>query len=556
MNKSLSREAGQSGGAEGSGDGRLPGGAELSGEAVLRREALLDQVGRTDAFDVVVIGGGASGLGIALEAVLRGYRTLLMEQADFSKGTSSRSTKLVHGGVRYLEQGDIGMVRKANIERGLLSRNAPHLVKNQTFLIPLYGYWDRLKYVAGLKFYDWIAGKWSLGPSLFVSRKKTLEYLPGIKAKGLIGGVMYHDGQFDDSRLAINLMQSIQERGGIAINYIRVKGLLKEEGQIAGVIAEDIESGQSYRVRSRVVINATGVFADGILKMDDAGSPKSICVSQGVHLVLDRKFYPSDHALMIPHTSDGRVLFAIPWHNKVVVGTTDTPVEQATLEPKALEKEINFILGTAGQYLTLQPQRSDVLSVFAGLRPLAAPKEGGRKTKEISRSHKILVSRSHLFSIIGGKWTTYRKMGEEMIDRVEKELGWSPTPSVSDSFPVHGFVRQLADGNPFDFYGSDAVYLKEAADKDVDGWIDRSIGLHRAQVIWAIRKELARSVEDVLARRTRVLFTDARRAMEVAPAVAAVMAGELGQDATWQKRQIADFVRVAYNYLLEPNRPE
>jgi len=530
----------------------------LSGEVVLQRENLLDQMKDVAVFDVVVIGGGASGLGIALEAVLRGYRTLLVEQADFAKGTSSRSTKLVHGGVRYLEQGDIRMVRKANIERGLLSRNAPHLVKNQTFLIPLYSYWDRLKYVAGLKFYDWIAGKWSLGPSLFVSRKKTLEYLPGIKTKGLIGGVLYHDGQFDDSRLAINLMQSIQEGGGIAINYIKVKELLKEDGKIAGVVAEDTESRQSYRVRSKAVINATGVFADGILKMDDAGSPKSICVSQGVHLVLDRKFYSSDHALMIPHTSDGRVLFAIPWHDKVVVGTTDTPVEQASLEPKALEKEIDFILGTASQYLTLQPRRPDVLSVFAGLRPLAAPKEGGQKTKEISRSHKILVSRSHLFSIIGGKWTTYRKMGEDMIDRVEKELGWPATPSVSASFSIHGYIQSAREGDPFGFYGSDAVYLKEAAyaNDTAGGWIDRSIGLHRVQVIWAIRKELARSVEDVLARRTRVLFTDARRAMEVAPAVAGIMAGEMGKDAAWQKRQVEDFVRVAYNYLLEPNRPE
>jgi glycerol-3-phosphate dehydrogenase len=358
-------------------------------------------------WDVLVIGGGATGLGIALDAVARGYKTVLLEGADFAKGTSSRSTKLVHGGVRYLAQGDIRLVREASIERGLLCRNAPHLVKNQTFIIPLYTYWDRAKYTIGLKLYDWISGKLTLGSSVFISKKKTLDALPGVNTKGLLGGVLYHDGQFDDSRLAINLVQSIIEAGGCAINYTKVCGLLKNpDGKIEGAVVKDTESGASYNVKAKAVINATGVFVDDILRMDNSAAPKSICVSQGVHLVLEKKFYPSSHALMIPQTSDGRVLFAVPWHGKVVLGTTDTPVDKASLEPQALEKEINFILETASAYLTQKPTRSDVLSVFAGLRPLAAPTQG-EPTKEISRATRSLFQRPTClrFLVVNGPLT-------------------------------------------------------------------------------------------------------------------------------------------------------
>ncbi|HUM65189.1 MAG TPA: glycerol-3-phosphate dehydrogenase/oxidase [Chitinophagaceae bacterium] len=391
-------------------------------------------------WDIIVIGGGATGLGIALDATVRGYKTLLVEQADFAKGTSSRSTKLVHGGVRYLAQGDIRLVREASIERGLLHRNAPHLVKDQTFIVPVYTQWDRLKYTVGLKIYDWISGKLSLGRSVFISRKETIERLPGIRTKDLKGGVVYHDGQFDDSRLAINLVQSIWENGGAAINYMQVNGLLKDDQKnVAGVTAKDTETGELYTFRAKSVVNATGVFVDDILQMDRPGINKSICVSQGVHLVLDRKFYPSSEALMIPETSDGRVLFAVPWHDKVVLGTTDTPVEQASLEPQALEIEISFILETANNYLATKPGRSDVLSVFAGLRPLAAPQNEEQKTKEISRSHKIIVSESKLFTILGGKWTTYRKMGEDMVNRIEKELNWQHKKPATASLHIHGY---------------------------------------------------------------------------------------------------------------------
>src|SRR5688572_7579152 len=316
----------------------------MEAETVQSRNALINRLETQKEWDLIVIGGGATGLGIALESVSRGYSVLLIEQADFAKGTSSRSTKLVHGGVRYLAQGDIQLVREASIERGLLWRNAPHLVKNQTFIIPIYNWLDRLKYTIGLKLYDWISGTLSLGPSVFISRSKALQKLPNIKAEGLVGGVLYHDGQFDDSRLAINLAQTIIERGGVALNYLKVTGLIKDNGQhISGVQVMDTETSRSFNCKAKAVINATGVFVDAILQMDNPTGSKSITASQGVHLVLDKKFYPANDALMIPATSDGRVLFAVPWHGKVVVGTTDTPVSEASLEPQALEKEIAFI---------------------------------------------------------------------------------------------------------------------------------------------------------------------------------------------------------------------
>jgi glycerol-3-phosphate dehydrogenase len=503
-------------------------------------------------WDIIVIGGGATGLGIALDATARGYEVLLVEQSDFAKGTSSRSTKLVHGGVRYLAQGDVRLVREASIERGLLHRNAPHLVKDQTFIVPVYTLWDRLKYTIGLKLYDRIAGKLRLGPSLFISRKKVIDKLPGIEPKGLKGGVLYHDGQFDDSRLAINLVQSIWENGGEAINYAKVIALLKNEnGYVNGVKIEDTETKNNYTLHAKAVVNATGVFVDDILQMDKPGSVKSICVSQGVHIVLDKSFYPSSDALMIPKTSDGRVLFAVPWHDKVVVGTTDTPVDEASLEPQALEKEIAFILETAGAYLVKKPRRSDVLSTFAGLRPLAAPQNGEQKTKEISRSHKIIVSPSHLFTILGGKWTTYRKMGEDMVNRIEKELKWSHREPATASLPIHGYANNTDWKDPFYFYGSDAPLLRGRMNGDAQQWLSETLKIHKTQVIWAVENEMARTVEDVLSRRTRALLLDAKESRRIAPQVAAIMATALGKDENWKQQQVDDFNKLAEQYLLK-----
>jgi len=519
------------------------------------RDTLLKQIDQKQLlWDVLVIGGGATGLGVALDAVSRGYKTLLIEQSDFAKGTSSRSTKLVHGGVRYLAQGDFGLVREASVERGLLCRNAPHLVKNQTFVIPIYSYWNMLKYTMGLKMYDWISGSLTLGDSIFISRKKTMQSIPGINAKGLLGGVLYHDGQFDDSRLAVNLVQTIIENGGYAINYMKVTGLLKDDDRkINGAVVENIESGRKYKINAKAVVNATGVFVDAILKMDNVAAKKTICVSQGVHLVLDKKFYPSDHALMIPKTSDGRVLFAVPWHNKVVVGTTDTLVDEASLEPQALEKEVAFILETACNYFTEKPKRSDVLSVFAGLRPLAAPQNGEQKTKEISRSHKIIVSTSKLFTILGGKWTTYRKMGEDMINYVEKELNWPHQKTTTASLHIYGYSDGVNWSDPLYFYGSDTSKIRERMNGTAEEWISDSLKIHEMQVQWAVEHEMARTVEDVLSRRTRALLLNARESIRIAPVVAQIMAAGLKKNGEWVKQQVEEYTKLANQYILKQN---
>ena len=516
------------------------------------REHLIQQLRKTDVmYDVLVIGGGASGLGIALEAVTRGYKTLLLDQADFAKGTSSRSTKLVHGGVRYLAQGDVRLVREASVERAILLKNAPHLAKDQLFLVPVYNWWDALKYTVGLKLYDWMAGSLGLGDSVFLGRKKTLQKLTAIKSKDLKGAVQYHDGQFDDARLALNLAQTIIEKDGIAINYIKVTNLHKNaEGKINGVAATDDLTGEIFQLPAKAVINATGVFVDAILEMDKPGSKKTISVSQGVHLVIDKKFYPSSEALMIPETSDGRVLFAVPWHDKVILGTTDTPVEQIGLEPLALEKEIDFILKTAGNYLKTNLNRDDVLSVFAGLRPLAAPTEGKQKTKEISRSHKIKISSNNLFTMLGGKWTTYRKMGEDMVDKVEQHFAWEKTKSVTAKLPVHAHTKILDWDDPFYFYGIYANDLRQRINADESGWLSKELKLHKAQIFWAVENEMAQTLEDILARRTRCLFLNAKETCRIAPEVATILAQQLGKDKEWESAQLRAFLLLAKNYQL------
>ncbi len=518
----------------------------------LSRAEQIDFLSNTQTvWDLIVIGGGASGLGIALDACTRGYKTLLVEQSDFAKGTSSRSTKLVHGGVRYLAQGDVAMVREASLERGLLLHNAPHLVKYQKFIVPVYSFWSRIKYSIGLKIYDRIAGKLSFGRSIFITKNEVLKSFPGIKSEGLMGGVLYHDGQFDDSRLAINLAQTIWEKGGVAINYAKVTGLQKNKSsKITGAKIQDIESGISYSVSAKTVVNATGIFVDEILQLDKPGNPKSICVSQGIHLVIDRKFFPADEALMIPETSDGRVLFALPWHDKVLIGTTDTPVKETSLEPNALQNEIDFILETAGSYMISKPARKDVLSVFAGLRPLAAPAKGSQSTREISRSHKITVSNSGLFTILGGKWTTYRKMGEDMVNRIEKELNWPHKNCITKELFIHGYEVVPVATNPFSFYGSDAAALTRGVDGTADGWLSKELKLHKIQVIWAVKNEMARTVEDVLSRRTRGLFLNASESVKVAPAVAAIMAVELKQNKNWESEQVAAFNKTAAHYMI------
>lgn len=516
------------------------------------RNKELNEIKKGQLWDVVVIGGGASGLGAAIDAVTRGFRTLLLEQADFTKGTSSRSTKLVHGGVRYLAQGNVALVLEALRERGLLKKNAPHLVRDQRFIIPAYRWWEKPFYTIGLTLYDLLAGRLGLGRSYPCAKKKTLDKIPTLVNTSLRGGIVYHDGQFDDSRLAINMVQTVKDHGGTILNYMKVTGLLKDKGRISGVTATDQESGVKYTIPAKSVLNATGVFVDDILRMDDPDAKDIVRPSQGVHLVLDKEFVPGDHAIMIPKTSDGRVLFAIPWHDKVVVGTTDIQKDKTELEPAALQEEIDFILETVGRFLKKAPKKSDVRSVFAGLRPLAAPSEDNKKTKEISRGHRVVVSDSGLVTIIGGKWTTYRQMAEDSVDKLIEVAGLPLKKSVTRTLPIHGSRELNGHQGPLSIYGTDEEGLMALVRKDPDLGkpISEGMNIIKAQVVWAVHEEMARTVEDFLARRSRALFLDARESVNMAPAVARVMAIELGRDEAWEVDQVADYASVAKNYML------
>jgi glycerol-3-phosphate dehydrogenase len=502
-------------------------------------------------WDIIVIGGGATGLGVAQDAASRGYKTLLLEQSDFAKATSSRSTKLVHGGVRYMAQGDLLLVMEALHERGLMLKNAPHLTFNQEFVIPVYTLWDVIMYTVGLKFYDLMAGRLSMGKSYFINREQTRLRLPLLNSKGLKGGVVYHDGQFDDSRMAFALAESCARYEGIVLNYFKVTGLLKDErGKINGVSARDIDSGMEYNLKTRLVINATGVFADEISRLDDPESKTTIRPSQGVHIVLDKSFLRSNSAIMIPKTDDGRVLFAIPWYNEVVIGTTDTPLDKISLEPVALDEEISFILRTAEKYLVTPPKREDILCIYAGLRPLAANPDNPASTKEVSRRHKITLSPSGLLTIIGGKWTTYRRMAEETIDRAIKTGLMDKAKCVTSNIKLttintDNILKRLY------IYGDHYVDIERMISENPELGIpvDPRLPYTSAEILWICRNEMPLRLEDILARRTRSLFLNARASAEIAPVVAGFMASEFGYDQKWQEEQVESYKELVKNYI-------
>ena len=515
-----------------------------------RDEHLAKSDARKKPWDVLIIGGGASGLGAAVDAASRGYRTLLLEKYDFAKGTSSRSTKLVHGGVRYLQNGDVSLVIEALKERGIMRKNAPHLVQDLSFVIPSYDWWNSPFYGIGLKIYDMMAGNLGLGPSTLLDRQETIDLIPNVKKEGLRGGVIYHDGQFDDARMAISLAQTAENHGASLLNYFSVTGMNKENNMISGVQAKDELSGKTYSIEAKVVINATGVFSDEVIQMDQRDAKKRIVPSQGVHIVLDKRFLSGPHAIMVPHTSDGRVLFAVPWNGYVVVGTTDTQIKEALVEPIAQEEEIQFILDNAGMYMTTPPTRDDIKSVFSGLRPLAAPENDGSATKEISRHHKVIVSTSGLVSILGGKWTTYRKMAEDIINTAQSVGGLPERGCITHNLPVHGYDYNSDWTNPLHVYGVD---IDKIIKLDLEGntSLSKEVHLTKNQVIWAIREEMAMTVEDVLARRTRVLFLNASESLILAPTVAAIMGKEMGKDSSWIATQIENYTTLTQNYLMK-----
>ncbi|MBA4063341.1 MAG: FAD-dependent oxidoreductase [Isosphaera sp.] len=501
-----------------------------------RADMLARAADRKEPWDLVVVGGGATGAGVAVDAASRGYAVLLVDRGDFGAGTSSRSTKLVHGGVRYLRQGRVGLVLEALRERGRLRRNAPHLVRDLAFVLPCYSRWDKLVYGVGLKAYDLLAGRSGFGRSVGVSTAEVVRRVPTVRTAGLRGGVVYHDGQFDDARLLIDLVKTAADLGAVVLNYAPAVGLTRGPGgAVDGVIVRDGESGAEFRAAARVVVNAAGPFCDAVRRMADPAATPLVAASQGSHVVLDRRFLPGDTALLVPKTPDGRVLFAIPWHGHTLVGTTDEPIPAAPAEPRPTAAEVDFILETAGRYLAEPPRRADVLSAFAGVRPLV--RAGGANTAALSRDHTIRVDAPGLVTITGGKWTTYRNMAEDGVDRAAELAGLPRRPCRTRDLPIHGSVapevRRLADADPA---------LAER--------LHPALPYTAAEVVRAARAEMARTAEDVLSRRTRALVLNARAAVEMAPRVAQLLARELGRDGGWAAGQVRAFGELAKGYLV------
>ena len=522
------------------------------------RARMLDRLrARTTPWDLLVVGGGATGVGIAMDAASRGYDVALVEQADFGKGTSSRSTKLIHGGVRYLQQGNVPLVMEALKERGILRRNAPHLVTDLPFVVPNYQWWEAPFYGIGMKVYDVLAGRYGFGPSRTLSLDETVAHIPTIETEGLRGGVLYHDGQFDDARLLIHMTRTAAEQGAVVANYLEAVELIRGvDGFLYGARVRDHESEDEFEVRSRLVINATGAFSDRVRRMDDPDAPARVRPSQGVHVVLPAHFLPGEAAIMVPHTDDGRVLFAIPWNGVVLVGTTDTPLDEVALEPRPREEEVAFILEHAVRYLTRDPEREDVLSVFAGIRPLVSAADA-RDTSEISREHQIFVSNSGLLTVAGGKWTTYRKMAEDVVDHAATLAGLDPAPCVTRDLQIHGYHRHADRFEELAVYGADAPAVRQTMDDVASGHerIHSSLALTRGEVVWMARREMARTVDDVLARRSRALLLDARASLDAAPDVATLLAETLGRPDAWVTAQVREFTEIGEGYVLDGRRP-
>lgn len=514
------------------------------------RVTQIQKIQQETHFDIIIIGGGATGLGCAVDAATRGYKTILLEKYDFAKGTSSRATKLVHGGVRYLAQGNIRLVREALFERGRMLRNAPHVCKKLPFVMPSYSWFDKLFFGLGLWVYEFLSSKLSLGETKFLSKKKTQNYLPTINSKGLVGGVLYYDGQFDDSRLAINLAQTAVENGATVINYCGVTSLLKENNQVIGVIATDEFSGEVFTLKAKAVINATGVFADEVLQMDNAKTSTTIAPSQGIHLVVEKHFFEGETALMMPKTEDGRVFFVIPWYEKWILGTTDTPVKNVEWEPKALQEEIDFVIHHFNKYATKTISKTDVKSVFVGLRPLVKV-ANQQSTSVMPRDHAVKVLSSGLIHITGGKWTTYRNMAQHTINVAIEKGNLEFVKCKTKRLPIHGCTTQIENSH-FDIYGSDAFKIKELIQQDgtLAAPIHPNYPYTKAEVIWFIHNEMAETLEDILARRIRLLFLDAQAAIESASVVASILTKEKNKTETWQQEQIANFKRLAQQYLI------
>jgi glycerol-3-phosphate dehydrogenase len=505
----------------------------------------------SEPFDVLVIGGGATGLGVAVDAATRGYRTALVEANDFAQATSSRATKLVHGGVRYLASGQIHLVYEALHERAVMLRNAPHLVQPLPFVLPVYRWFDLPFYGIGLKIYDLLSGKSTMGPTRILSAKETQQRLPHIATKGLRGSILYHDGQFDDARLALALARTAEDHGAVVLNYVRSKSFIKVDGKITGAIVQDTETGAETSILAKVVINATGIFVDELRQADDPALPLLLSVSRGTHIVVAPEVLGGSTAIMVPKTEDGRVIFAIPWQGKVVIGTTDLAASKVELEPGHIESEIEYLLDHINPYLQTPLTRDAILSIFSGLRPLVTGSSS--KTSKLSREHHIDASATGLITVAGGKWTTYRRMAQDVLDFAIREKMLPPKVCKSREVVLHGAPQGTqSSATNLARYGSDATAILRLIEEtpELAATLDPSFDFTRAEVVYAVRCEMAKTVEDVLSRRTRALLLDARAALRAAPAVAALMASELRLPPEWEQQQLAEFQQLAEQYYI------
>lgn len=497
-----------------------------------RSDSLARLPDASESWDIAIIGGGATGLGIAVDAASRGYRTALVERADFAESTSSKSTKLIHGGVRYLRGGEVGLVRESLRERGRLLRNAPGLGHPLSFVVPGYRWFEPFFYGSGLVLYDLLAGDLGIRSTEHLSPEATRDAVPNLRGEGLRGGTLYWDGQFDDARLAVAMAETATRHGAALANHVGAVEFIKESGRVAGVVARDNLSGDEIRIRAKVVVSAAGVFTDEVAQMDDPGFSPMIAPSQGIHLVLGEAFLGGQTGVMIPDTDDGRVLFAIPWMGRTLLGTTDTGGVAVELNPRPLEEEIDYLLEHVGRYLTTKPSRRDILSSFAGLRPLVKPKTDAGSTSRISRSHHLSVSGSGLVTMAGGKWTTYRQMAEDAVDLAAEVGGLERRRCISHD------LRLSEEG--------------EVVEEGADDRIDPALPYTWADVDRAVDEEMAMLPGDVLGRRTRSLYLDADAAMRVAPEVIRRMADRLGESETWiaKQQQSLDVLRGEFPVAL------
>ena len=507
---------------------------------------------KNNDFDMLIIGGGATGAGVALDAASRGLKTALVERDDFAAGTSSRSTKLIHGGVRYLEAAvkhfdrtQFNLVRDALKERAILLEIAPHLARPIPLVTPIYNLLEVPYVMTGLKLYDWLAGKANLTPSRFVDAHEALNRFPMLKAEGLRGGVIYYDGQFDDARMNVSIALTAAEQGAKVANHVEVTDLLKENGRVSGAWLRDTLTGDTFEVAAKVVVNATGPFADKVRQMDDPDAKPMLSASSGVHIVLDERFSPPETGLLIPETEDGRVLFLLPWLGHTLVGTTDQPADIQP-NPKADEDDVEYILRHIHRYFSIPVDRSDVKATWSGLRPLVSDPNAA-DTAKLSRDHVINISDSKLLTIAGGKWTTYRKMALDTVNEAQKlgDLGGADEPKTAKIKLVGGEAYSAsAAGQLQEDYGLEsdvASYLNRAygdrapklADLAQNGLGERLVPGHHylnAEVVYGAREEAARSTVDILARRTRLSFLDTEATSNAIPKVSKLLAEELGWD--------------------------